>query len=586
MKNGFYLRLYSYLRPYVWPQFAAAMTCMILYSATSGAVPYLVRTLVDDVLSTADAAMLVQLPVWIVVVFTLRGIVNFGQSYLGEWIGQHIVYDVRRDLSEKIQHLPASYLDQTATGSLLSRITTDVLQLRQAITEGANVMIRDATTAVALVCVVFYLDWQLALITFVLFPAVILPLQVLSRRMRNLSRRGLDSLGNLSALIQESLVGSRVVKAFVMEDYEIGRFDSESRRLLKLYLRAARIKAFTSPMMEVLSAFGIAAVLWYGGSSVLGGTRTAGGFMAFLAALVLLYDPFKKLVRTNNIIQTGLGAADRIFEVLDLSSEPRGDDGSLEIDGLRDAIRFENVTFAYGRDAVLHDASFEIRAGNVVALVGPSGGGKSTIADLVPRFYEVTEGRITFDGVDAREIRLASLRRQIAVVTQATFLFNDTVRSNIAYGATGTSMTAIEAAARAANAHDFIVKLPAGYDTEVGELGVQLSGGQRQRIAIARALLKDAPILILDEATSALDTESERLVQAAIERLMEGRTTLVIAHRLTTIRRADCIAVIDEGRIVETGTHDELLKSGLLYKRLYDMQFDDKKTTDAGEHAA
>jgi len=584
-RNQLYARLYGYLRPYVWPQFVAAMSCMILYSATSGAVPYLVRTLVDDVLSTADAAMLVQLPVWIVVVFSLRGLVNFGQSYLGEWIGQHIVYDVRRDLSRKIQHLPASYLDTVATGSLLSRITTDVLQLRQAMTEGANVMIRDATTAVALVFVVFYLDWQLALITFVLFPAVILPLQVLSRRMRKLSRRGLDSLGNLSALTQESMVGNRVVKAFVMEDYEERRFDDESRRLLKLYLRAARIKAFTTPMMEVLSAFAIAAVLWYGGASVLGGSRTTGGFMAFLAALVLLYDPFKKLVRTNNIIQTGLGAADRIFEVLDLKSEPTGADGHIEVDGLHDAIRFEHVTFAYGEEAVVHDANLEIPAGSVVALVGPSGGGKSTIADLVPRFYEISEGRITFDGVDVRDIRLDSLRSLIAVVTQSTFLFNDTVRNNIAYGASGTSRERIEAAARAANAHEFIIGLRDGYDTEVGELGVQLSGGQRQRIAIARALLKDAPILILDEATSALDTESERLVQVAIEHLMEGRTTLVIAHRLTTIRRADRIAVIDGGRVVEAGTHEELLERGLLYKRLYDMQFEDGPT-DEGEHAA
>jgi subfamily B ATP-binding cassette protein MsbA len=403
--------------------------------------------------------------------------------------------------------------------------------------------------------------------------------------MRNLSHRGLDSLGNLSALMQESVVGNRVVKAFIMEGYEEKRFDVESRRLLKLYLRAARIKAFTTPMMEVLSAFGIAGVLWYGGTSVLGGERTTGGFMAFLAALVLLYDPFKKLVRTNNVVQTGFGAADRIFEVLDLESEPIGPSGELCIDGLRDAIRFENVTFAYGDDAVLHAANLEIPAGKVVALVGPSGGGKSTIADLIPRFYEVGSGRITIDGIDLREIDLESLRRQIAVVTQFTFLFNDTVRNNIAYGAADTDDAHIENAARAANADEFIERLPKGYQTEVGELGVQLSGGQRQRIAIARALLKDAPILILDEATSALDAESESLVQDAIERLVEGRTTLVIAHRLSTIRRADSIVVVEGGRIVETGTHEELHANGQLYRRLYDMQFRDG-STDEGEHAA
>ncbi len=584
-RDALWGRLFAYLRPYMWPYFAAALLCMIVYSASSGAVPYIVQSLVDDVLSTSNTRMLNRLPWLIVVVFTLRGLVNFGQAYLGEWIGQHIVYDVRRELSEKIQRLPAAYFDSVATGSLLSRITTDVLQLRQAITEGGVVMVRDATTVLALVCVVFYLDWQLALVTFFVFPAVILPLQGLSRRMRKLSHRGLDSLGNLSALMQESVVGNRVVKAFVMEDYEAERFDAESRRLLRLYLRAARIKAFTTPMMEVLSAFAIAGVLWYGGSSVLGGTRTTGGFMAFLSAMVLLYDPFKKLVRTNNVIQTGLGAADRIFEVLDLEGEPVARPGDRTIDGLRDAIRFEDVGFAYADDAVLKGANLVIPAGKVVALVGPSGGGKSTIADLIPRFYEVSSGEITLDGTALREIDLDSLRGQIAVVTQFTFLFNDTVRNNIAYGNSETDAQSIEEAARAANAHEFIEALPKGYDTEVGELGVQLSGGQRQRIAIARALLKDAPILILDEATSALDAESERLVQNAIERLMTGRTTLVIAHRLSTIRRADSIAVVDGGCVVESGTHEELLERGQLYKRLYDMQFEEGPT-DEGEHAA
>ncbi|HEY5623328.1 MAG TPA: ABC transporter transmembrane domain-containing protein, partial [Gammaproteobacteria bacterium] len=525
-------RLCEYLRPYIWPYFATAMACMVLYSATSGAVPYLIRSLVDDVLGTRNESMLRLLPVLIIAIFALRGIVNFGQTYLGEYIGQHIVYDVRRALSEKIHHLPASYFDSVSTGSVLSRITTDVLQLREALTEGGNVMVRDATTVVALVGVVFYLDWQLALVTFVVFPAVVLPLQALSRRMRTLSKRGLDSLGNLSALMAEAIVGNRVVKAFVMEDYEAERFDTESRRLLRLYLRAARIKAFTTPLMEVLSAFGIASVLWYGGASVLGGGRTTGSFAAFLAALVLLYDPFKKIVRANNMVQTGLGAADRIFEILDLEGEPTQRTGERCLTGLRDAIRLEGVSFAYGSDAVLHDADLTIEVGKAVALVGPSGGGKSTIADLIPRFYEVTSGCITIDGVDVREFEIASLRRQIAVVTQFTFLFNDTVRNNIAYGSLDKSDENVRAAARAANAHEFIEALPGGYETVVGELGVQLSGGQRQRIAIARALLKDAPILILDEATSALDSESERLVQRAIERLMEGRTTLVIAHRL------------------------------------------------------
>jgi subfamily B ATP-binding cassette protein MsbA len=572
-------RLAGRLRPYLWPHFTAALVCMVIYSASSGVVPYLVRVLVDDVLTSGDQRMLAVLPGLIVVTFVVRAVVNFGQGYLGEWVGQHLVFDIRRDLDRKIQRLPVSFFDRTSSGSVLSRVTSDVLLVRQALTDGAAAMIRDTTTVLVLVAVAFYMDPVLAIIAFVVFPAVVLPLQGLSRRMRKLSHRGLDTLGSLTALLQETLVGNRVVKAFGMQRYEQQRFEAESRRLLKTYLKAARIQAFTTPMTEVLSAVGIAAVLWYGGASVMSGGRTAGSFMAFLAAIVLLYDPFKKLVRTNNVVQTGLGAAQRIFEILDLPGEAADRPGDLSIDGLHEAIRFESVGFAYGDEAVLHDADLEIRAGEVVALVGPSGGGKSTIADLIPRFYEVGSGRITLDGHDVRDIELESLRSQIAVVTQFTFLFNDTVRSNIAYGRVDTSDERVFAAARAANAHEFIMALPRGYDTIVGELGVQLSGGQRQRIAIARALLKNTPILILDEATSALDNESERLVQRAIERLMRGRTTLVIAHRLSTIHNADRIAVVAGGRIAETGTHDELLANGQLYKRLHDMQFEDRPVT-------
>jgi ATP-binding cassette, subfamily B, bacterial MsbA len=424
-----------------------------------------------------------------------------------------------------------------------------------------------------LLVVAFWLDATLSVIAFVLLPAVVVPLQVLSRKMRTLSRRGLDTLGGLSGLLLETVQGARVVKAFGMQEYERRRFEGENRRLRRLHVRAARIGAFTAPMTEVLSAFGIAGVLWYGGSSVFAGGRTSGGFLAFMTCLVLIYDPFKKITRTNNLVQAGLGAAERVFALLDQPEEGgEADHGRLSADGLRESIRFEKVDFAYNTIEVLHDVDFEIRAGEVVALVGPSGGGKSTIADLIPRFYEATRGRITLDGVDVRDLRLDSLRALVAVVTQQTFLFNDSVRANIAYGHREPDDEAVVSAAKAAFAHEFIEKLSDGYDTVVGEMGVQLSGGQRQRIAIARALLKDAPILILDEATSALDSESERAVQAAIERLMTGRTTLVIAHRLSTIRRADRILVVDDGRIVEAGRHAELLEKGVHYRRLHEMQ--------------
>ncbi len=572
-------RLYGYLRPYMWPYFVAALVCMVLYSASSGLVPYLVKSLVDDIFEEQNREMLRLLPGLIVLVFLVRGVVNFGQAYLGEYVGQKIVFDLREELEAKVQHLPMSFFDQAATANVVARITSDVLLVRQALTDGAAAMIRDATTVIVLVTVTFFLDPVLAAIAFIVIPTVVTPLQALSRKMRRLSHSGLDTLGSLSALLQETIQGSRVVKAFGMADYEKRRFRDENKRLLKLYLRAARIKAFTAPMSEVFSAVGIAGVLWYGGMSVLSGDRTTGSFMALLTAVALIYEPFKKLVRTNNIVQIGLGAAERVFSILDVASEASEHPGHLAVDEFEDAVRFEKVSFAYGKENVLHDVDLQINCGDVVALVGPSGGGKSTLADLIPRFYEVGGGRVTLDGHDIRDIELASLRSLISVVTQQTFLFNDTVRNNVAYGHIERSEEEIVEAARAANAHEFIVDFTEGYDTVVGELGAQLSGGQRQRIAIARALLKDAPLLILDEATSSLDAESERLVQSAIERLVVGRTTLVIAHRLSTIRKADKIAVVEAGRIADLGTHEDLLERSPLYQRLYSMQFQDEETS-------
>jgi subfamily B ATP-binding cassette protein MsbA len=585
------------LKPYVWPQFGGALACMIAYSAMSGAVPWLVRSLIDDVFAARDEHMLSMLPALIVLVFVVRAAVNFGQAYLGEWVGESIVYDLRGQLQQKVQRLPVSFFDRTSSAQVVSRMTSDVLLIRQALTEGAASVIRDVTTMVVLVCVAFWLDTTLAVVAFIVLPAIVLPLSALSRKMRSLARRGLDTLGGLSALLLETVQGARVVKAFGMQEYERVRFEGENRRLRRLHLRAARIGAFSAPMVEVLSALGIAGALWYGGASVFAGGRTAGGFLAFMTTLVLIYEPFKKLARTNNTLQAGLGAAERVFGLLDHPEEdslagrvaasgapsPYGwkkdrhlalvpSPGSPAPGALREAIRFDNVSFTYSTVEVLHGVDFEIRAGEVVALVGPSGGGKSTIADLIPRFYEVTAGRITLDGRDVREIALEDLRARIGVVTQHTFLFNDSVRANIAYGRADQGEDALVAAAKAANAHEFIEKLAEGYDTVIGEMGVQLSGGQRQRLAIARALLKDAPILILDEATSALDSESERAVQEAVAHLMAGRTTLVIAHRLSTIRRADRILVVEDGRIVESGTHGELMEGGALYKRLHQMQ--------------
>jgi len=575
-------RLLGYLQPYVWPRFAIAVVCMVLYSATNGVMPYLVRSIFDDVFLNKRQWALQVLPIVIVTVFLFRATMSFTQSYLMEWIGQRIIADVRSALNAHLLHLSLSFYNRTPTGTLLSRMTNDVTLMRSALTEAVASVMKDATSLLVLIVVAFYMDWVLALIAFVAFPVTVLPIRRLSRRLRKFTRRGQVTLGDLATLLQETIQGNRVVKAFGMEGYEIGRFDTESERLLRLYMKAARIKAFITPMMEVLASFGIAGVVWYGGGSVMAGERTPGAFMAFLTAMLLLYDPFKGLTKTNNVVQQGLAAAERIFEMLDQPSDVVDREGARALDEFTDRIRFEHVTFQYESEPVLRAIDLEIRRGEAVALVGRSGAGKSTVADLIPRFYDVGGGRITIDGCDVRDLTLASLRAQIAVVTQFTFLFNDSVRNNIAYGDVGTSMDRIEAAARAANAHDFIRELPRGYDTVIGELGVKLSGGQRQRLAIARALLKNAPILILDEATSALDNESERLVQEAIERLMAGRTTLVIAHRLSTIRNANRIAVLDRGRIVEEGTHAELLARGGEYRLLYDLQFHDEPQIAAG----
>ncbi|MGH3054081.1 MAG: ABC transporter ATP-binding protein, partial [Gaiellaceae bacterium] len=428
--------------------------------------------------------------------------------------------------------------------------------------------------------VAFYQDWFLSLIAFVVFPASVLPMIRLSKRLRSFAKKGQVSMGNMTMLLQETIQGNRVVKAFGMEGYEKQRFGEENDRLFRLFMKGTAIRAFTNPMMEVLAAFGIAGVVWYGGYSVIVGGRTQGAFLAFLTALFLLYDPFKGLAKSNSAIQQALGAAERVMELLDTQTDVTDQPGARRLDGIRHGVHFEDVSFRYDDDWVLRHIDLEIHRGEVVALVGMSGGGKSTLADLILRFYDVAEGRITIDGVDVRDCTLASLRAQMAIVTQHTFLFNDTVRNNIAYGDINTDMAAITAAARAAHAHDFIMELPEGYDTIIGELGVKLSGGQRQRLAIARALLKNAPILVLDEATSALDNESERSVQSALDTLMENRTTLVIAHRLSTIRRADRIVVIVRGRIVEQGTHDELLALNAEYRKLYDLQFQDVEVAE------
>jgi ATP-binding cassette, subfamily B, bacterial MsbA len=567
-----YLRLLAFLKPYVWPYFAVAILCMIGYSATDGALPFLVQRVFDDVFQRKDATMLHYVPIAIIALFLFRGAMNFGQSYLTDYVGLRLINDVRNALNHRLQYLSVAFFHRHPTGVLISRVGNDVTVLRSSLTDALASFMRDTASLIVLVVVAFYKDWVLASIAFVVFPASVLPVMRLSRNIKRFTRRSQISTGNLTALLQESIQGNKIVKAFGMEEYEAARFLTENYRLFKQSLRASRIKAVVAPSMEVLAAFGIAGVVWYGGSSVIGGGRTQGEFMAFMTAMFLLYQPFKGLTKTYTLVHQGLAGAERVFEILDQEQEISDKPGALEAKKFSEAIEFHNVSFSYAEKPVLKKINLRIKAGEVVALVGMSGVGKSTLADLIPRFYDVNSGQITVDGVDVRDLNLQSLRAQIGIVTQHTFLFNDTVRNNIAYGQPQTDMKEIIAAAKAAHAHDFITAMPHGYDSVIGEMGMQLSGGQRQRLAIARALLKNAPILILDEATSALDLESERLVQDALDNLMTERTSLVIAHRLSTVRQADRIVVLVNGSVAEEGTHDELMARQSEYRRLYTLQ--------------
>lgn len=574
-----YKRLLAYLRPYVWPRFVLALLATIVFSATNGAVPFLIRFIYDDIFEQRDAQMLTLMPFAVFGLFVLRGVANFTSSYLTEWVGQRVIADLRGDLNRAIQYLPLSFFNRTPSGTIVSRMTSDVSQVSAAVTQASIVILRDSASLVATIAAAFIMDWTLALIAFVAFPVAVLPVMSLSRKLRGYWKKGQETLGGLASLVQESVQGNRIVKAFGMESYEEARFAVENERLFQFYKKAARSRSLVQPIMELLAAVGIAAVLWYGGHSVINGERTTGAFMGFVAALILVYDPFKGLARVNATIQQGMASADRVFEIIDEESDVPDPPEGAALPPFSGEIVFENVSFSYApRDGesettiALQGIDLRIAQGEVVALVGASGGGKSTLGDLLARFYDPTEGRILFDGTDIRDVSLESLRAQIGVVTQQTFLFDDTVGANIAYGGAAADREKLEEASQAAHASEFVHKLPLGFDTEIGESGVALSGGQRQRLAIARALLKNAPILLLDEATSALDSESERLVQAAIDHLMEGRTSLVIAHRLSTIRRAHRIVVLGDGCIVEQGSHEELLSLGGYYKRLHDQQ--------------
>ncbi|MDX8397033.1 MAG: lipid A export permease/ATP-binding protein MsbA [Mariprofundaceae bacterium] len=569
-----YRRLLEFLRPYLG-RLSVAMVCMVILAATTAGMAWLLQPALDHALSGDKPEYIYLIPLAVIGLYLVKGTAYYGQSYMMGWIGQRVIFDLRKLIYDRLTEQSLSFFAHRQTGEMLTRISYDVTLVQAAVSTSVSALMRDTMTIIFLVGVIFYQDWLLALIAMVVFPVIIYPILRFGRKMRSASYDGQVVMGQMTSLVEETVGGIRVVKAFGMEGYERGRFERLTGNLMKHQMRVFRVNALSFPIMELVAGFGIAGVLYYGGLRVAEGAATAGTLMSFLAAVIMLYEPVKRLSGANNQIQQGLSAAERIFDILDEEITVKNVEEAVELKLFTQSIQFDSVSLSYPgvEKPVLSGIDLEIERGQVVALVGRSGAGKSSLANLLPRFMDATQGQVLLDGFDVKSLSQESLRAQMALVTQDIVLFNDTILSNIAYGHSEIDIQQVEKIAKAANAHEFIMKLPHGYDTMVGERGVILSGGQRQRISLARALLKDAPILILDEATSSLDTESELLVQQAIDRLMNGRTVLVIAHRLSTIRHADCIVVLDDGGITQKGSHDELLEQGGLYAELYQMQF-------------
>lgn len=568
-------RLLNLGRPY-YMRFFFSMVCMVAAGALTSSQAVLVKPVLDDIFLAKNPASLKWLPIVVVLIFLLKGICTYVQTVLMNFIGLRIVTDLRNRLYEQIQKQSLSFFTHHPTGLLMSRITNDVASIQNAVSDVVTSMVKDSFTIVALVCVVFYTDWKLAFIAMIIFPLTIYPISQFGKKIRKVTTSTQVTMARLSSLLQETISGTRIVKAFNMEPYENKRFAGENEHFFKLSMKTATVKALSHPLMEFLGGVGIAAVIFYGGYNVLEGKSTPGTFFSFLTAVLMLYEPIKRLTNVNNTINQGIAGAERVFSIIDLTPDIEDKPDAKELLPIKQGIDIENVTFRYEKTSVLKNIRLSIKSGEVVAFVGMSGGGKTSLVNLIPRFYDVSEGRILMDGQDIRNVSLQSLRRQIAIVTQQTILFNDTVRNNIAYGSFEKSESDIISAAKAANAHDFIMRMPKGYDTNIGELGTKISGGEKQRLSIARALLKNAPVLILDEATSSLDTEAELEVQEALNNLMKGRTTLVIAHRLSTIRNADRIIVLVNGEVVEQGDHETLMKKQGEYFRLYNLQFKDE----------
>lgn len=586
-----YLRILKFIRPYLGRLIAAGF-CTVVTAAANLYVPWIVRDVIDKVFQNKDSDLLNLISLGIVVIFFARGIFYYGQSYLMNYVGESIVIDVRGIVYRKLMTLSTHFFDTNKLGTIMSYVTNDVAALQGAMVANSIEIITETSVLIGSVGAMVYLDWKLTLFTFCTFPVVLFFMDFFGKKIRKSGHRIQQATADITSILQETLAATRVVKSFVREPYEIARFDQQNKANFYANMKSAKLMGTLSPVIEFIAALGVTAIIWFGGRSVIGGDITAGSLVAFLVYAINISNPIKRIARVLGSIQKALAAAERVFYIMDLTDTIPQKPDAITLPSVEGNVEFRHVSFAYNKgETILHDVSFSAKPGQAIALVGPSGAGKSTVASLLPRFYDVTEGAIFVDGHDVRDVTLASLREQVGIVPQETNLFNDTVYNNILYGRLDATRDEVIAAAKAANADEFIQQLPKGYNTQLGDRGVNISGGQRQRISIARAILKNPRILILDEATSALDTESERIVQEALDRLMVGRTSFVIAHRLSTIQNAAKIIVLDKGSIVEEGTHQQLMAKHGLYAHLHDIQFKENQTAsgtfgdDASEDA-
>jgi len=567
-----YRRLLKYVRPY-WSRLFIAMICMAILALTTAALAYLTKPMLDDIFIQKDLLMLKLVPLAIIAIAVIKGLADYFQAYLMAYVGLSVVRNIRDAIYFHLQNLSVSFFAKNPTGLLISRITNDVTLIQRSVSDALTSVVKDFFTIIGLICLIFYNDWKLAIIAFLVMPWAVIPIYKFGKRIRKFATRSQEKMADVSTHLHETITGNRIIKAFGMESFENERFSKQNQSYFRYILKRMKIRALSSPVMETFGMLVSSLFVIYGGYAVINDQTTPGAFFSSMVALMMLYEPVKRLNKANYAVQEGMAGAARIFAILD--TEPKIVDypNAFQLSSINSGIEFKDVSFRYEDEWVLKNINLNVKAGDIIAVVGPSGAGKSTLVNLIPRFYDVTEGRIFIDYHDIRNISLRSLRANIGLVTQQTILFNDTIRYNISYGNPKKTEQEIISAAKAANAHQFIESLPQGYETMIGEQGVKISGGEKQRLTIARAILKDAPILILDEATSSLDSESEIAVQKALENLMVNRTTIVIAHRLSTIKKAKTIIVIDNGKIVGEGNHEELLKHNATYKKLYKIQF-------------